>query len=75
MNKVPSQLAVKKPNLIFQLVSPNESSREERWQNAVRGRSTFHAYHGSRLDNFHSIIHYGIQQHMSQVLVFCLNLN
>ncbi|XP_057324159.1 protein mono-ADP-ribosyltransferase PARP16 [Microplitis mediator] len=66
MNKVPSQLAVKKPNLIFQLVSPNESSREERWKNALRGRSTFHAYHGSRLDNFHSIIHYGIQQHMSQ---------
>ncbi|XP_044577189.1 protein mono-ADP-ribosyltransferase PARP16 isoform X1 [Cotesia glomerata] len=66
LNKVPSQLTVKKPNLIFQLVYPSESSREERWQNVMRGHSTFHAYHGSRLDNFHSIIHYGIQQHMSQ---------
>ncbi|CAG5101168.1 Similar to Parp16: Protein mono-ADP-ribosyltransferase PARP16 (Rattus norvegicus) [Cotesia congregata] len=48
------------------IVYPSESSREERWQNVMRGNSTFHAYHGSRLDNFHSIIHYGIQQHMSQ---------
>lgn len=67
MNKVPSELSAVKPNLIFQVVSPNQSTKEERWKATTQSHSTFFAYHGSRLENFHSIVHYGIQQHMSKV--------
>ncbi|KAK0094597.1 hypothetical protein PV326_010490 [Microctonus aethiopoides] len=64
LNKVPSELSAVKPNLIFQVVSPNQSTKEERWKATTQSHSTFFAYHGSRLENFHSIVHYGIQQHM-----------
>lgn len=68
LHKVPSELSAVKPNLIFQVVSPNQSTKEDRWKATTRGHSTFYAYHGSRLENFHSIVHYGIQQHMSKVV-------
>ncbi|XP_034948960.1 uncharacterized protein [Chelonus insularis] len=66
INKVPSELVAAKPNLIFELVSPNQSAKEDRWNAVSKGYSTFFAYHGSRLENFHSILHYGIQQSMSK---------
>ncbi|KAK0080504.1 hypothetical protein PV325_013838 [Microctonus aethiopoides] len=70
LNKVPSELSAVKPNLIFQVVSPNQSTKEERWKATTQSHSTFFAYHGSRLENFHSIVHYGIQQHMSKNGIF-----
>ncbi|XP_076068427.1 protein mono-ADP-ribosyltransferase PARP16-like [Oratosquilla oratoria] len=37
----------------------------------VRGlRPTMFAFHGSRLDNFHSILHHGLQQHMNKTSLF-----
>lgn len=56
-----------RPNIIFKVENKNNSSKEERWRSNVQGHSTFFAYHGSKLENFHSIIHYGIQQTMSNV--------
>ncbi|XP_011298347.1 mono [ADP-ribose] polymerase PARP16 [Fopius arisanus] len=70
LSKVPSEVMVARPNLIFQVATPNQSSKEDRWKASIKGHSTFYAYHGSRLENFHSIIHYGIQQHMSQPGLF-----
>jgi len=36
----------------------------------LRGdRRLMYAYHGSRLDNFHSILHYGLQGHLNKVIV------
>lgn len=60
-------MAVAAPNLIFQVASAKQSASEERWKELAKGHSTFYAYHGSRLENFHSIIHYGLQQHMCKV--------
>ena len=41
-----------------------------RWLQSVRGRKTQWAFHGSRLDNFHSILHYGLQQHLNKTGLF-----
>lgn len=63
LRKVPLEVPVAAPNLIFQIVSA-KSAAEEKWKSSAKGHSTFYAYHGSRLENFHSIVHYGLQQNM-----------
>lgn len=70
LRKVPSEMSVAVPNLIFQIVNVKQSSSEERWKTIAQGHSTFFAYHGSRLENFHSIIHYGLQQNMCKKSLF-----
>lgn len=63
-------MVIQGPNLIFQVASAKQSIREDKWRAAAHGYSTFYAYHGSRLENFHSIMHYGIQKNMCKVTVF-----
>ncbi|XP_024946806.1 mono [ADP-ribose] polymerase PARP16 isoform X2 [Cephus cinctus] len=70
LQKVPSEMKATPPNLIFQIASAKQSTSEEKWKNAAQGHSTFYAYHGSRLENFHSIIHYGLQQNMCKTALF-----
>lgn len=67
LNKVPLEVPVSAPNLIFQVASAKQSAPEEKWKSSANGHSTFYAYHGSRLENFHSIMHYGLQQNMCKV--------
>lgn len=67
MKRVDSQMPVAAPNLIFRVESSKQSASEEKWRELAKGHSTLYAYHGSRLENFHSIIHYGLQQHMCKV--------
>lgn len=67
LRKVPLEMPAAAPNLIFQVESAKQSAAEEKWKSNIRGYSTFYAYHGSRLENFHSIIHYGLQQNMCKV--------
>lgn len=64
---MPLEVPVAAPNLIFQIVSAKQSAAEEKWKSNAKGHSTFYAYHGSRLENFHSIVHYGLQQNMCKV--------
>ncbi|KAL6440926.1 hypothetical protein ACFW04_003373 [Cataglyphis niger] len=64
LRKVPLEVPVSAPNLIFQVASAKQSATEEKWKLSANGHSTFYAYHGSRLENFHSIMHYGLQQNM-----------
>ncbi|XP_011640935.1 mono [ADP-ribose] polymerase PARP16 [Pogonomyrmex barbatus] len=64
LRKVPLEVPVAAPNLIFQVTSAKQSAAEEKWKSSAKGNSTFYAYHGSRLENFHSIVHYGLQQNM-----------
>lgn len=60
-------MSVALPNLIFQIVSAKNSIAEEKWKSNANSYPTFYAYHGSRLENFHSIVHYGLQQNMCKV--------
>ncbi|EZA52269.1 Poly [ADP-ribose] polymerase [Ooceraea biroi] len=64
LRKVPFEMPVATPNLIFQVESTKQSVAEEKWKSSAKGHATFYAYHGSRLENFHSIVHYGLQQNM-----------
>ena len=43
------------------------TTSSSRWMTDTREKRTFWAFHGSRLDNFHSILHYGLQQHRTKV--------
>ncbi|KAK2583882.1 hypothetical protein KPH14_001156 [Odynerus spinipes] len=70
LRRVPSEMQVAPPNLIFQVVSAKQSTTEEKWKCAGQDYSTFYAFHGSRLENFHSIIHYGLQQNMCKRSLF-----
>merc|ERR1712142_210873 len=46
------------------------TSSSSRWLADTSDKKTFWAFHGSRLDNFHSILHYGLQQHRTKVSLF-----
>ncbi|XP_011494163.1 PREDICTED: mono [ADP-ribose] polymerase PARP16 [Ceratosolen solmsi marchali] len=70
LKRVNSELTVAAPNLIFQVASSKLISAEQRWRQLAKGHNTFYAYHGSRLENFHSIIHYGLQQHLCKESLF-----
>lgn len=67
MRKAPLEMPVARPNLIFQIISAKHSTAEEKWKSNANSYPTFYAYHGSRLENFHSIVHYGLQQNMCKV--------
>jgi len=66
MKYVHCEMAAPAPNLIFQLVGTPRGTSEMRWQEVTSGNKTLFAFHGSRLDNFHSILHYGLQQHLNK---------
>ena len=53
------------PKYILELVY-NEMS-EEQFQRRAKEHGTFLAYHGSRVENFHSIVHNGLLSHMNKV--------
>ncbi|XP_059479000.1 protein mono-ADP-ribosyltransferase PARP16 isoform X1 [Neocloeon triangulifer] len=65
--QAPSKMAVQEPNLIFKVMSRSNEERWNQWQNKL---GTLSAYHGSRLENFHSILKYGLQQHLNKTALF-----
>ena len=58
--------AVPDPSYIFEVVYGDMS--EQRFQTLRSGRRLMLAYHGSRVENFHSILHNGLASHMNKVL-------
>ncbi|WAR01015.1 PAR16-like protein, partial [Mya arenaria] len=59
---------VPKPNFIFE-VQPSAVA-DERFEQIRDGRGLMYAYHGSRLENFFSILHNGLALHMNKMSVF-----
>ncbi|GLG99731.1 Poly [ADP-ribose] polymerase [Gryllus bimaculatus] len=70
LNQVHCETPVQPPNFIFQLNSTSNSVQEIRWEDLRKGRKTLFAFHGSRLENFHSILHHGLQQHLTKNALF-----
>lgn len=70
LERVQCETAVQPPNLIFQISNGPRSVNETKWMQLCTGRKTLFAYHGSRLENFHSILHHGLQQHMNKNSLF-----
>ncbi|XP_070541809.1 protein mono-ADP-ribosyltransferase PARP16-like [Ptychodera flava] len=56
------------PTHIFEVV-PSENS-EAKFQEVRDSRDLLYAYHGSRLENFHSILHNGLHAHMNKNSLF-----
>lgn len=56
------------PDYVFEVI-PSEADNA-RFEETRRGRKTMFAYHGSRLENFHSILHNGLVSHMNKISVF-----
>lgn len=52
------------PGWIFQI---DHISRNQAWENRKSNSSSFYAYHGSRFENFHSILNLGLHQHLNKV--------
>lgn len=58
-------ITVPPPTHVFAVIY--SESANDRFNERRGDRPIIHAYHGSRLENFHSILHYGLQGHMSKV--------
>ena len=56
------------PQWIFKI--DYNSTRNEVWDKWKQSASTFYAFHGSRFENFHSILNLGLHQHLNKVLHF-----
>lgn len=70
LSQVHCETPVPPPNFIFQLCCTQQSIHESRWMELQTGRRTLFGFHGSRLENFHSILHHGLQQHLTKNALF-----
>lgn len=55
------------PDFLFELEYCDQMNA--RFEKTRAGRDVFYAFHGSRLENFHSIIHNGLHCHLNKVNV------
>lgn len=55
-----------KPDYVLEVTNASTA----RWQERLGDLPCLWAFHGSRLDNFHSILHFGLQQHRTKVSLF-----
>lgn len=53
------------PDFLFELEYCDQMNA--RFERTRAGRDVFYAFHGSRLENFHSIIHNGLHCHLNKV--------
>ena len=53
------------PNYTFEV--QYSAAMSEKFESLKQDRDLMYAFHGSRLENFHSILHYGLQGHLSKV--------
>lgn len=52
------------PRWVFQI---DHITRNQAWERRKASSSSFYAYHGSRFENFHSILNLGLHQHLNKV--------
>lgn len=67
LNKVDSIDRGPNPTHIFEVKS---RISERKFQQHSMNHSTSYAFHGSKFDSFHSILNYGLQQHLCKQAVF-----
>uniref|UniRef100_A0A182JT17 Poly [ADP-ribose] polymerase n=1 Tax=Anopheles christyi TaxID=43041 RepID=A0A182JT17_9DIPT len=70
LGKCPCYAKYALPSHIFEVLYRENNSSERAFQEHATEFRTRHAFHGSRLFNFHSILHYGLQQHLNKVSLF-----
>lgn len=62
-----SLVAIPKPTHIYQVVSSSMTSSELSFRKHAIERQVLFGFHGTSLDCFHSILSYGLQQHLCKV--------
>ncbi|XP_049881636.1 protein mono-ADP-ribosyltransferase PARP16 [Pectinophora gossypiella] len=55
-----------RPQYIFQVVSSLKSNAEAKWKEMSKNHHVFYAFHGNRLENFYTILNFGLQQHLNK---------
>ena len=68
LSLVKCDLQYEPPAYIFS-VNLSEAARET-WSDLSAGKKTMYAFHGSRLENFYSIVQYGLQQLLNKNSLF-----
>lgn len=67
MQKVASVVPSISPTHVFQVKPQPGSMAEMKFERHADKKTTRFAFHGSKLDSFHSIMNHGLQQHLSKV--------
>ncbi|KAJ0182541.1 hypothetical protein K1T71_001910 [Dendrolimus kikuchii] len=70
LGSVNSNVSAPKPQYIFQVISSSKSAAEIKWKDLARNHNVFYAYHGNRLENFYTILNFGLQQHLNKNTLF-----
>lgn len=70
LNRVQSIVRGPEPTYIFECVATPDAVKERNFQQHAKDRSRRFAFHGSKLDSFHSILNYGLQQHLCKEALF-----
>ncbi|XP_028156096.1 protein mono-ADP-ribosyltransferase PARP16 isoform X2 [Ostrinia nubilalis] len=65
-NAHPSFANTPRPQYVFQVCNSPKSTAEAKWKELARNHHTFYAYHGNRLENFYTIMNFGLQQHLNK---------
>ncbi|PVD37809.1 hypothetical protein C0Q70_00411 [Pomacea canaliculata] len=60
--------SVPEPSFVFEVL--HGQTPEQKFESLLNGRKLMYAYHGSRIENFHSILHSGLANHMNKVSLF-----
>lgn len=68
--KAPCLAAFQRPQFIFEVVHRDDANSERRFRENRTGFQSHHAYHGSKVFSFYSILNYGLQQHLNKTSVF-----
>ncbi|XP_055531844.1 protein mono-ADP-ribosyltransferase PARP16-like [Wyeomyia smithii] len=68
--KAPCLAAFQRPHYIFEVLQQNESRSERVFRENLPHFPSCHAYHGSKVFNFYSILNYGLQQHLNKTALF-----
>lgn len=64
LQKVASVVPGPKPTYIFEVTTSDETFAEEKFRGYKQQFNSTFGYHGSKLESFHSILNYGLQQHL-----------
>ncbi|GAB0088484.1 hypothetical protein DMENIID0001_029160 [Sergentomyia squamirostris] len=59
-----------RPNKIFKIIWSDDNAGERKFQEYAKEFPTKYAFHGSKTCNFHSILNYGLAQHLNKRAAF-----
>uniref|UniRef100_A0A1B6LZ22 Poly [ADP-ribose] polymerase n=1 Tax=Graphocephala atropunctata TaxID=36148 RepID=A0A1B6LZ22_9HEMI len=70
MGLVPCELVAPPPALVLRVEPRPGSAAGGRWTEQRQQHGSLYAFHGSRVENFHSILQHGLQQHLTKHAMF-----